>query len=865
MHSSPKKAILAVLALALSATAAFGKITESNFLKQGVLLDNDTHLVIIPLADNALRIQYIKQQNNLEEYVYTGPLAQKSFTDYTVKETDNEIVLKCDRISARYLKGSESIIFYNQTGKEILYEKPNSRSISRNGEYQAVSMSFKSPKDEYLIGLGQFQDGYTNIRGLQRRLTQVNTQISIPVVMSNKGYGLIWNNYGMTEFNPGDIKVDLKQEGAQSGSVVVDVTSTAGNRRERRSFGAFAGEVTIKEKGSYSILLDVGQAMGRKHHLEIDGKVLTDVNNTWLPPTTSLITDLEAGTHTITVQGSYGDHPSVILHKVDNSTTFASPVAFGIDYTVIAGQPDEFISTMRGLTGQVPMLPKYALGYIHCRERYNTQEELLENARQFRESNIPVDVIVQDWQWWGKYGWNAMQFDEDKYPAPLQMTNELHDMNMRFMLSVWSKIDRNSTLGKQMQEKDYYIDQTDWIDFFNQDAADFYWQNSRSKILGVSNLDGWWQDATEPENDDLHGRKIANRTLDGDVVRNLYPNMVNRSVYNGLLKDDPERRPMILTRSGFTGLQQYGAINWSGDIGNDWETLRRQIAGGLSLMATGQPWWTYDAGGFFRPGDQYSSQEYQERMLRWIETAVFLPFMRVHGYMSQTEPWHYSEQTKNIYIDNIRWRYMLMPYIYSLAYQVSANDYTMMRPLLFDFTNDATALAQQTEFMFGPSLLVNPITETNVTQWDTYLPENKAGWYYFWTGEKYKGGQTVTTATTLDKIPVFAKGGSMVIENTVNAEYARDREYECKYVTIYPGADCTFTLYQDYADNYDYKNGEYNTTVFSWNDKKRTLTITGGHNTDNYSQDFKIFITGGKIDSVKEIKNFTGNKVTVQF
>lgn len=865
MKLSFLKTSIAFFAIAFTSTVHLFALPQNYYTKDGILLDNDTRLVVTPLAENALRVQYLKQKNNLDEYVYTGPLAQKSFNDYIVKETKTDIFLICDRISMRYNKTTQSIQFYNQTGKDLLTELPGSRSIGQNGNYQSVSISFKSPKDEFITGLGQFQDGYTNIRGLQRRLTQVNTQISIPVILSNKGYGLIWNNYGKTEFNPGNIKAELTQEGEQSEAVYVNATGTAGNRRERRSFGAFTGEVTVEEKGSYSILLDVGQSMGRKHHLEIDGKVLTDVNNTWLPPTTSLITELEAGTHTVTVQGSYGDHPVVYLHKVDNTTTFASDVAFGIDYTVIAGQPDEFISTMRGLTGQVPMLPKYALGYIHCRERFNTQAELLENARQFRESNIPVDVIVQDWQWWGKYGWNAMQFDEDKYPDPRQMTTELHDMNMRFMLSVWSKIDKNSALGKQMQEKDYYIDRTDWIDFFNQDAADFYWQNSSTKILGISDLDGWWQDATEPENDDLHGRKVANRTLDGDVVRNLYPNMVNRSVYNGLLKDDSGRRPMILTRSGFTGLQQYGAINWSGDVGNDWETLRRQIAGGLSLMATGQPWWTYDAGGFFRPGDQYNSQEYQERMLRWIEASVFLPFMRVHGYMSQTEPWRYSEQTKNIFIDNIRLRYTLLPYIYSLAYQVSANDYTMMRPLLFDFTDDATAIAQQTEFMLGPSLLVNPITEASVTQWDTYLPDNKAGWYYYWTGEKYKGGQTVTTAATLDKIPVFAKGGSMVIANTIDAEYARDREYECKYVTIYPGADFTFTLYQDYEDNYDYRKGEYNTTLFSWNDKQRTLTITGKHNTDNFTQDFKIFVTGGKIDSVKEIKNYTGNRVKVQF
>jgi alpha-D-xyloside xylohydrolase len=411
-------------------------------------------------------------------------------------------------------------------------------------------------------------------------------------------------------------------------------------------------------------------------------------------------------------------------------------------------------------------MPDWAFGYIHCRERYDSQAELLENAHRLKDEDYRTSVIVQDWQWWGKYGWNAMQFDEDKYPDPKAMTDELHSMDMKLMLSVWSKIDKNSEVGREMNAAGYYIDGTDWIDFFNPDASKAYWKNFSSKLLPTG-IDAWWQDATEPENDDLKGRMVAGGKIPGEFYRNAYPNKVNETVYNGLKNDQPDRDPMILTRSGFIGIQRYGAINWSGDVGNDWETLRRQIAGGLNLMATGQPWWTYDAGGFFRPNNQYTDPDYQERMLRWIQVSVFLPFMRVHGYMSRTEPWNYSEETQEIFRKQIELRYLLQPYILECARRVSQENYTMMRPLVFDFPKDKEALKQQTEFMFGPSLLVCPVTEPGITKMRIYLPKNEHGWIGFdsklitnkddlmFRVSPLDGGTYVDVNVSKDEIPVF--------------------------------------------------------------------------------------------------------------
>ena len=728
-------------------------------------------LSVIPMNESAIRVRIVPdgvELPELEELIYTE---QSQPCQEHTQDGSFLVFGKAGSMQARVSLKTGDIRFYDANGRLLLEEMPGSRSIEagKTGSFNSldVTQSFRTGKDEFLFGTGQFQDGYLNIRGLTRRLTQVNTQISIPMIISNKGYGILWNNYGLTDYNPSDMTVRLEKGESDGQAVTVNATGTAGNVRERRFFNDFTGEITVDRAGDYAILLDVGQAMARKHFMMIDGDTVINASNTWLPPTSSVITYLDKGVHKVFVSGSRGDSPSIGLRPVTDVTTLHSPVATALDYTVFAGSADEIIGSFRSLTGHVPEMPDWAFGYIHCRERYDSQKELLGNAYRLRDEGYRTSVIVQDWQWWGKYGWNAMKFDEGKYPDPQKMTDELHAMDMKLMLSVWSKIDRNCEVGLDMAAKGYYIDGTDGIDFFNPDAAALYWKNFSEKLLPTG-IDAWWQDATEPENDDLAGRMVAGGKIPGEFYRNAYPNKVNETVYGGLRKDQPDRDPMILTRSGFTGIQRYGAINWSGDVGNDWETLRRQIAGGLNLMATGQPWWTYDAGGFFRPGNQYTDQDYQERMLRWIETAVFLPFMRVHGYMSRTEPWNYSEETQRIYRKQIDMRYKLMPYILSCAEMVSSDDYTMMRPLVFDFPNDTEALRQQTEFMFGPALLVCPVTDPGITSMRVYLPECECGWAQFSADGPvndilYNGGSYIEVPVTADCIPVFRKADRTVI------------------------------------------------------------------------------------------------------
>ena len=692
-------------------------------------------LTVRKVAWNAVRIQYAVGQvkDTLPDWLY---VKHDEVADCQVRAVvDNE------KGTVRLLDSQGRTRF-----EATRHELANGRA----------TLAFATSDDDHQYGLGQFQDGYANVRGLSRRLTQVNTQISIPMLLSSKGYGILWNNYGLTDFNPCSQWVRLTRREGDGSKEVVSVTSTEGGKQEVRERNLYEAVIDIAEAGDYALLLDVGQKMARRHNLAIDSETVIEMQNIWLPPTASKIVRLEAGRHYLTAELAKGDAPTLYYNKVKDETVFSSPVASAVDYTVFIGTPDEIIATYRELTGKAPLMPEWALGYIHCRERFHSSQEILETANRFRQEKLPLSLIVQDWQYWGKHGWNSMQFDETCYPDPKALTDSLHQMGVRLMLSVWSKIDKQSEVGRQMAAGDYYIPGTDWIDFFNPDAAKAYWSHFKHRLLPLG-IDAWWQDATEPENDDLEGRRVNNGKWSGEQVRNVYPLLVNKTVYEGLV--EAGREPMILTRCGFPGIQRYGSALWSGDVGNDWETFRRQLTAGLGVQAAGIPWWTYDAGGFFRPQNQYTDTAYIERMLRWIETSVYLPLMRVHGYMSNTEPWNYGPEAQAIIARCLREREALQPYLRYCAKRVSEEGYTLMRPLVFDFADDPQALTRPYEYMFGPALLISPVTEPGVTEWPTYLPQSPEGWTDRYTGRHYDGGQTVTTQIDKGRIPVFIRKG----------------------------------------------------------------------------------------------------------
>lgn len=717
-------------------------------------------LILSPLADNAVRVRMAGEPTHpVEELIFTEEVEHPRFSR---REDAGTLTLSLKDIQVVYDKKTESLSYYDRDGKLLVQEQPGSRLLgesaiagapipatSTNGTAlpqpepirdeatYVARQGFLMQEGDHLFGTGQFQDGWLDLMGLTRRLTQNNTQIASPMVISNRGYGILWHNYGRSDINPAPYAATLEALPAAPHT--------------------YGGELSADHDGKYCLHLVVGDHPARGgHKIWLDGELIYEDHNTWVP-TVSTFAELTAGPHRVEAQGSTDETVRLFWRAVDNTTTFLSMVAQDLDYAVFAGNADEIIATYRTLTGPVPPMPDWAFGFIQCRERYDTQAELLENARGFIERGIPVSLIVQDWKWWGDTGWNSMVFDQAKYPDPAGMVRELHDMGLKFMISVWSRVEHGTALGDSLAQKGYFIPGTEWVDFFNPAAARYYWERFEESMVSLG-IDGWWFDATEPDNDyELLHRRVAGNTIPGEVYRNVYPLVVNRTMYEGFRERDPEHMPVVLTRSAFAGAQRYGIITWSGDVSGDWLSFRRQITGGLGQMAAGLPWWTYDAGGFNRPANQYTDPAYQECMLRWIETAVFLPFMRVHGMSSHTEPWNYSAETERIYINCIKLRYELMPYILRCARKVSEEGYTLMRPLVFDFPDDEQALRQDCEYMFGPDYLVCPVTAPGVSSWEVYLPENEAGWEDFRDGTHYAGGQTVSCPVDLEMIPVFKR------------------------------------------------------------------------------------------------------------
>ena len=774
-------------------------------------------------AENAIRVRCGSLTSpKLPELIFA---AQSPNVAASVGSDARSSWLQTSQIKAVVDKRSGDIKFLDSHGRVLTQEIPASRQLRHaggtSGAKGTAEVQYALQPGEHIYGSGQFQDGYLDVARLPRKLVQLNTQISIPLFLSSKGYGILWHNYGMTELNPPGNRLVLT-EVATGTSQSVDVTTSSGTQRQMRRAKQFTGDLEIPVEGDYGIVLDSGRTMTDRYHLKVDGKVVFDLTNQWLPGSTSGIAHLAAGTHQVTVEANADDHPAVGWGLAENKTVLRSPDAFQVDYTVFAGNADQVIGSYRRLTGEAPMFPGWAFGFIQCRERYHSSSEIIDTVQQFRKDQLPLDLIVQDWQYWGKYGWNAMRFDEANYPDPAGLVKQVHDLHARLMVSVWSRFDPASEVGKLFAEKNYYIPGTTWVDFFNPAAASLYWENFSSRMLSLG-IDAWWLDATEPENDDLHNRTVY--TGSGDEYRSVYPLYVTKTVYEGLRKDAPEKRVMILTRSAFLGEQRYSVSTWSGDIGNDWDTLRRQVTAGLDYAASGMPYWTTDTGGFFRPGrTQFTDPAYHERFVRWLEFSTFSPLMRVHGYQTNTEPWNYGPEMMEQEKELIDLRYQLLPYIYSQAAHVTSSGGTIMRPLVMDFSEDPRALDQKYEYMFGPAFLVAPVLEPGVSRAHVYAPDSKGGWFDWWTGKPIVSGADAIVDAPIGKIPLLVRAGSVVPLAPVQ-QYVGEKADSPLQLRIYPGADGHFTLYDDDGSTYRYEKGQCSKVNLVWNDKAGTLTL----------------------------------------
>jgi alpha-D-xyloside xylohydrolase len=580
--------------------------------------------------------------------------------------------------------------------------------------------------------------------------------------------------------------------------------------------------------------------------------------------------------------------PTVFEDKPEN-TSFISEVGDCIDYYfMLGGNIDGSIAGMRELTGQAPMFPLWTFGYWQSKERYKSQNELVGVVSKYRDLGVPLDGIIQDWQYWGNnYLWNAMEFLNSDFPNPKKLVDDIHNMNAHLIISIWSSFGPQTKQFREMQPKGMLLNFGTWpqsgldswppnreypsgvqpYDPYNPEARDIYWRYLNKGLFSLG-IDGWWMDSSEPDHLDFKPSDFDLKTYLGSFrkVRNAFPLMTVGGVGEHQRAASSDKRVFILTRSAFAGQQRYGSMTWSGDVNSSWQSLRNQIPAGLNFSMSAIPYWNTDIGGFFaaaynrgwNDGSGAQNPSFQELYVRWLQFGAFTPMMRSHGTDIPREIYNFGKKGETIYdaiAKTINLRYSLLPYIYSAAWGITNSQSTMMRALVMDF-NDKKVVDMNDEYMFGKSILVAPIVNAQYTPeaivksneqtgWDKKDASNDTkvepvtfaqpksskvylpegtAWYDFWTNEKINGGQEIAKATTIDEIPLYIKAGS-IIPFGPQVQYATEKKWDNLEIRVYPGAKGEFTLYEDENDNYNYEKGVYSTISFTWNDAKRSLTV----------------------------------------
>jgi alpha-D-xyloside xylohydrolase len=506
----------------------------------------------------------------------------------------------------------------------------------------------------------------------------------------------------------------------------------------------------------------------------------------------------------------------------------------GVDYDFILGpEIDDVIRGYRWLTGDAPLMARWTWGMWQSKERYETQSELVSIPTRYRQMGIPIDAVIQDWQYWPAHQWGSHHFDSARYPDPAKMVEAIHDLHVHTIISVWPRFDLGTDNlvelnGVHATFEDAFNNVYPpgfgrWYDPWSSQGREIYWSQIM-RNLGVLGFDGWWLDADEAELGGVPGemREQVTAAGPGIAVTNSFPLLHTTAVYEGMRRDQPGKRVFILSRSAYAGQQRNGAITWSGDIRGNWETLRRQIPAALNFSMSGIPYWSNDIGGFF-PQAGMDPAAYAELFTRWHQFGVFNPMFRIHGTARAKEIWNFDAATQGIMKQDIELRYRLLPYIYSMSWSVYSEQKSMMRALVFDFRHDAKARQVNDEYMFGNALLVAPVLEPAATTRKVYLPGTEK-WFDFWTGKPSQGGQLIDWKVDIARIPVFARAGSILPLGPVRL-YADAPSDEPLELRVYPGRDANFTLYDDAGDGYGYLRGERSTILVRWNERNRQLRI----------------------------------------
>ncbi len=649
---------------------------------------------------------------------------------FCVAEAAGQVTITTARMKAKVNTSSGLVTFTDLTDNVVLAEDGKSLTpvtVEGVSTYK-VETTFKSPTDEALYGLGQHQDGVMNRKGTTEHLLNANQWITVPVLVSNRGYGVFWDNYASSDFYGND----------------------SGNTKYR----------------------------------------------------------------------------------------YDSEVGDQVDYYFFYGPSlDHVLALYRTATGAAPLLPKWAYGLFQSKDKYGSQAELLAVKDGYRNANIPLDTIVQDWDYWSPYLWGSHFMDEsqNRYPDPASLITQLHTANVHAMISIWPLYETGST--RKAGELDNYtgLDAIKalfasggahhFYDPFNASARTLVYQQIHDRLLGKYGWDAIWADNTEPQAypDSVNIHAADTGLGKGAFYINAYPLEHSRALYEGWRSvGQKDKRVYVLTRSAFAGQQRYSATCWSGDISCDFPTLAKQVIAGLNFAAAGMPYWTTDIGGYTGHTLDWSSSANNEMFTRWFQYGAFCPIFRIHGGGSRElygNQWSATTKANLLKADSLRYR--LMPFIYSLAWKVTSEGYSIMRHLVFDYPNDTSVLNIKDQFMFGPAFLVNPVLSAGATSRSVYLPAGT--WYDFWTGATSNGGSSSSVSAPLSQIPLFVKAGSIVPMGP-SIQYAT-QSIDPLEIRVYRGQDATFTLYEDAGDSYDYETGKYSTIRLTWSDANQSLTI----------------------------------------
>jgi len=796
----------------------------------------------------------------------------KKYKNWKYKLKDSVIEIYTNSICAEIHRINGKIKFKDKKGYIKLSEPEDGklfyfRKSSDSNNWYFVIQEFYSDSGEALYGLGQHQDRIINYKGKDVEIIQHNLVAVNPFLYSSKNYGILWDNYSITRFG------DHREYKPISELILYD---------EKGNIGGLTAKYYYKKKLLLERLEDtidyqfieslyrwpknvpsedvkviwtgyIASEISGKHKFRLyasdyvklwidDSLIIDRWRQNWNPWYNKFYIDLKHGEkRSIKIEwlrngGYIGlEHLNPLPEDKQNMIRFSSEYAKNINYYFINGDnADEVIKGYRRLTGKAPIFPIWAYGFWQSRERYKTQNELLDVVRKFRDFKIPLDNIVLDWQYWSDSTWGSHEFDKSRFPEPQKMVETLHnELNTRIMISVWPKFYEGIEHFNEMKEKGFLymrnieLKRKDWLgyvstfyDAFNPAARQLFWKQV-DEHLNRLGFDAWWLDATEPDMESNHNLVERARMMSptyfgpGEIVFNAYSLVHTGGIFEGLKSKDPEKRVFILTRSAFAGQQRYSAATWSGDVASRWSDLADQIPAGLNFCITGIPYWTHDIGGFavekrFENPNKEDLEEWRELNTRWYQFGAFCPIFRVHGQYPYREIFNIASPEHPAYKSMLYYnklRYKLLPYIYSLAGMVYFYDYTIMRPLIMDFSKDEKVKNINDQYMFGPSLMVCPVTGYKARSRTIYFPAGQ-GWFDIYTGHYFDGGKNIVVDAPYEKIPVFAKEGSILlmykeIQNT--SQYL----FDTIKVIVYGNKSVSFDFYIDDGLTNNYQKGNY--------------------------------------------------------